>query len=269
MAEAQANGINLYYEASGSGEPLIFLPGLGGTTELWFYQLRHFQKNYLTISLDNRGAGRSDKPEGPYSMQIFAKDLHDLLNAIGIDQPVNLVGASMGGLIAQAFVHDYPDRVKRLVLACTGVSAADPHITIASPDVMQRLGNPGATPEERVKTILDVFYHPEFVRTHPKVRDLYLERKTAAQPAYAYKAQLMACFDPRPYYEWLKEIAVPTLVIHGRDDIVWPVKNAHTLVEGIGEKGQLAIIDNAAHIFMQEKPEEFNRILETFLQATP
>lgn len=265
MAVAHINGIDLYYETSGTGEPLVFVPGLGGTVELWTYQIRHFQKTHHVIALDNRGAGRSGKPPGPYSMQLFARDLLGLLDTLQIDVPINLVGASMGGLIAQAFIHDYPQRVKTMTLACTGVSVADPHLTPTSPQVMERIVNPGATPEARVDTILDIFYHPDFIQAHPEVKDIYLSRKIEAQPAYAYQAQLMACADPRPYYEWLKEIAAPVLVMHGRDDQVWPLQNARTLAEGLGERGELAIMETAGHVFMQEKPDEFNRVLEAFL----
>jgi len=266
MPLAKINGINLYYESSGSGSPVVFIPGLGGTVELWALQTGYFQNDYRCISLDNRGAGRSDKPAGPYTQALFASDLNELLNFLEIDEPIILVGASMGGVIAQAFIHDYPQRIKKLVLACSGVSAADPHITICSDEVMHALTNPGNTPEEKAETLTRVFYHPEFIRQHPEVKEAYLQRKTEAQPAHAYKAQLAACFDPRPYYQWLADIAVPVLVIHGADDNVWPVQNARTLVQGIGPNAELYVMKDAAHVFMQEKPEEFNRVLHDFFR---
>ncbi|MBS1198895.1 MAG: alpha/beta hydrolase, partial [Proteobacteria bacterium] len=182
MPTANVNGIELYYECEGAGEPLVFVPGLGGTTDLWKLQTTVFKNSFQTISLDNRGAGRSAKPAGPYSMQQFAKDLNDLLDHLEISVPVNLVGASMGGIIAQAFIHDYPQRVKRLVLACSGVSGGDPHITLPSAYVQNKLGNPGNTPEEKTDTFLDIFYHPEFVAQHPEIRQLFLTRKSEPQP---------------------------------------------------------------------------------------
>ena len=266
MPTISANGINLYYEVGGKGEPLVFVPGLGGTTDLWLYQMPYFKDDYLVISLDNRGAGRSDKPEGPYPMQAMAKDLHDLLDALGIDEPINLVGASMGGVIAQAFIHDYPQRVKRLVLACSGVSAGDPHLTPPSAYVSNRIVNPGRTAEEKVNTYLDVFYHPDYVKSHPEIRDFFMTRKTPTQPPHAYLAQLAACADPRPYYQWLADISVPTLVMHGDGDLVWPLQNARTLVEGIGDNAELYVMPHAGHIFMHEQPEQFNQALAAFLK---
>lgn len=266
MPKVTVNGINLYYEASGEGEPLVFIPGLAGTTDLWLYQTHFFKDRYRVISLDNRGAGRSDMPEGPYSMQQFAQDLHALLDALDVTDPINLVGASMGGLIAQAFIHDYPGRVKKLVLACSGVSGGDPHITLPNDEIRARISNPGTTAEEKVQTYLDIFYHADFVAANPQLRQFFLSRNVDAQPAHAYAAQLAACADPRPYYDWLADIRVPTLVIHGDDDLIWPLENAHTLVAGTGGRAQLVVINKAGHVFMHEKPQEFNQALDAFLR---
>lgn len=266
MPNATINGISLYYETLGEGDPLVFVPGLGGTTDLWFQQRKYFSQHYRFISLDNRGAGRSDKPEGPYPMQQFAADLRALLDHLEIEQPILLAGASMGGIIAQAFIHDYPQRVKKLALVCTGVSGGDPHQTPTSAYVMQKLMNPGNTVEEKVDSFLEIFYHPDYAANHPEVRQAYLSRKIDPQPPHAYMAQLGACMDPRPYYQWLADIRVPTLIFHGRDDVVWPLQNAFTLKEGLGDRATLAIMEKAGHILMQEKPEEFNQTLHNFLR---
>lgn len=266
MPTAHLNGIDLYYETSGSGTPLVFIPGLGGTTDLWFCQRKHFSEHFQFISLDNRGAGRSDKPQGPYSMQQFADDLDALLNHLAITQPILLVGASMGGIIAQAFIHDHPERVQKLALICSGVSGGDPHYMPPSDYVMQKIANPGNTVEEKIDSLLEIFYHPEYAASHPEIRNFYLSRKIDPQPPHAYMAQLAACMDPRPYYDWLADIRVPTLVYHGRDDAVWPLQNAQNLKEGLGQHGTLAIMEKAGHILMQEKAEEFNQTLHDFLK---
>jgi pimeloyl-ACP methyl ester carboxylesterase len=267
MSITKINGINLYFESEGAGEPVLFIPGLGGGTTLWTYQTEFFKKKYHTISLDNRGAGRSDKPYGMYSMHRFTRDVEELLDYLGVNEPIILVGASMGGIIAQAFIHYYPKRVKKLVLACTGVSLADPHITLASMSVQKKLGNPGMTPAQKLDTFLEIFYHPEFIAAHPELRKTLVSMSPEAQPTHAYLAQLAACADPKPYYQWLKQITVPTLVIHGSDDLVWPIQNAHTLMSGLGSNGQLAILEKAGHILMHEQPKEFNRILNDFFKA--
>ena len=264
MSIVTVEGVDLYHEISGSGEPLVFVPGLGGTTELWTFQTRYFSKFYRTIALDNRGSGRSGKPEGPYAMETFARDLAGLLRALEVDEPVLLVGASMGGMIAQAFIHEYPERVRKLVLSCTSVAAGDPHVTRCPGQVWARLTDPGETVEEKLRTYLEVFYHPDFVAAHPEIADLYLGRKAEVQPPHAYRAQLEACGGPSPRYDWLSGIQVPALIIHGEDDLVCPVQNGRTLTEGIGASARLHVVRKAGHILMHEKPGEFNRVLHEF-----
>lgn len=263
---ARVEGIDLWYEDGGSGEVVVLVPGLGGATDLWHAQSPVLRERYRVISLDNRGAGRSDKPQTPYSMDGFAADLAGLLDHLGIDEPVHLVGASMGGVIAQAFVHTYPERVRSLALVCTGVSSADPHISVPGGEVLARLQSPGDTPEAVVQTLLDCFYHPDHVAAHPELREFFLNRKREPQPRYAYLLQLGAIADPRPYYEWLAEVPVPTLVIHGADDRIWPVANAHTLAEGLGERGELVVMGGAGHMLFEEQPEVFNQHLMGFLE---
>lgn len=263
---AEVNDIRLYYEDGGAGEVMVFIPGLGGNTELWRHQADYFRRHFRVIVLDNRGAGHSDKPQPPYSMSLFASDLLGLLDHLGVSEPVHLVGASMGGVIAQAFIHAYPARVKTLSLVCTGVSTADPHITWPDAEVSAKLINPGRTREEAVSTMLNLFFHPDFVRANPDLPRQYLERKGAEQPGYAYQAQLAAIADPYPYYQWLGEITVPTLVIHGENDLIWPVENARTLARGIGERARLRVMPKAGHVLFQERPDEFNAHLHDFIK---
>jgi pimeloyl-ACP methyl ester carboxylesterase len=269
MPILQVNGINLYYEEHGAGAPLVLVPGLGGTVESWQAQIRHFKRRFRVIALDNRGAGRSSMPHGPYTMDEMAADLAGLLEALAIDEPVRLVGVSMGGVLVQCFIHHYPERVAQLVLVSTGVSGGDPRITFPSLQVLQKLAFPGVTPQQRLQTLFGLYFHPRYLEAHPEVYDeaTKLYARIGAQPQHATRAQLNAVQDTRPYYKWLAQIKVPVLVMHGEDDVVWPVKNAHTLVKGIGDNAELAVFKEAGHVLFQEKTEEFNARLEQFLDA--
>lgn len=266
MPLLQANGIDLYYEDHGAGDPLVLVPGLGGTVESWKAQLAYFKRRYRVIALDNRGSGRSSMPPGPYTMDDMAADLAGLLDALDITRPVRLVGVSMGGVLVQCFIHHYPERVAQLVLVSTGVSGGDPRITFPSLAVLQKLAFPGTTPLQRLQTLFSVYFHPRYLAAHPEVFEeaIQLYARIGAQPDHAAKAQLKAVQDTRPYYKWLAKIKVPVLVMHGEDDLVWPVKNAHTLVKGIGENAELALFQDAGHVLFQEKQEEFNACLERF-----
>ena len=102
-----ANGINIYYEKSGSGPYLILIEGLGAATYLWEKQVPEFSKHFTTVVYDNRGVGKSDKPPGPYTIKMMADDLAGLMDTLKIPK-AHILGASMGGFIAQEFALSYP-----------------------------------------------------------------------------------------------------------------------------------------------------------------
>ena len=118
MPKAKVNGINLYYEVHGNGEPLVMIMGFAGSSGGWIFQRREFQKYFQVITFDNRGVGKSDKPQGPYSIRIMAEDTVGLMDRLGI-QKTHILGVSMGGYIAQEIAINHPERVKKLVLGCT------------------------------------------------------------------------------------------------------------------------------------------------------
>ncbi|MGA7192424.1 MAG: alpha/beta hydrolase [Anaerolineales bacterium] len=115
MPKISINNINLYYEKSGQGAPLLFIHGLGSSTQDWESQVKEFSKNYQVIVFDLRGHGQSDKPAGPYSMALFASDTAGLLNALGI-KSAHIVGISLGGAVAFQLAIDSPSLVKTLTI---------------------------------------------------------------------------------------------------------------------------------------------------------
>ena len=266
MPKQKVNGINLFYVDEGEGEPLLMIPGHGGSSSLWNLQIYYFSQFYRVIAIDNRGAGQSDKPEAPYSMDMFDRDVHDQLAMLNIINPVNLMAASMGGIIAQAFIHNYPERVKKLILACSGVAAGDSHYTPMEQKILDQIYHPGETPKEKYTTLFKLFYHQDYLDANPNLVELVLSNNPDEQPKHAYEAQLEACMDDRPYYEWLQAIDVPTLIVHSKEDIIWPIENAYTLQKGIGDNARLHIIERAGHILFREKPEEFNLVVDAFLR---
>jgi len=118
MPHLWTNGVNLYYEEHGSGEPLILIMGFTVSSIGWRWNLPAFAQEFRTIVFDNRGVGQSDKPDEPYSMAMFADDTAGVLDGLGIDQ-AHVFGISMGGMIAQEFTLRNPQRVKTLTLGCT------------------------------------------------------------------------------------------------------------------------------------------------------
>ena len=118
MPAVHANGIEINYEIYGSGPPLTMIMGMGCSARQWQWMGPVFAESFKVITFDNRGAGRSGKPEMDYSTEMFADDTCALMDVLGIPR-THLFGVSVGGMIAQRFALKYPERVERLVLGCT------------------------------------------------------------------------------------------------------------------------------------------------------
>ena len=115
MPQISLHSVNLYYEMSGQGQPLVFINGLGSSTRDWEFQVAEFSRTYQVITYDLRGHGRSDKPAGPYSIPQFAADSAGLLKALGVAS-AHIVGLSLGGGVAFQLALDYPQLVKTMTI---------------------------------------------------------------------------------------------------------------------------------------------------------
>jgi len=118
MPTVEVGDVNIYYEVHGKGEALVLIMGLGGSSAWWFQQVPVFSREFRVIAFDNRGTGQSDKPDVSYTMDMMAGDLNGVLEAIDVDA-AHIFGVSMGGMIAQHFALNYPQKVASLILGCT------------------------------------------------------------------------------------------------------------------------------------------------------
>src|SRR5258708_6484535 len=118
MPYVRVNDIQMYYELEGEGEPLALIVGLGTDISEWDVIIRWLANKYQVLAFDNRGAGRTDKPDIPYSIEMMAEDTAGLMQALGMKQ-ARVLGISMGGRIALTLALRYPERVKKLVLVST------------------------------------------------------------------------------------------------------------------------------------------------------
>jgi pimeloyl-ACP methyl ester carboxylesterase len=263
VPKVKANGIELHYEVHGSGEPLVLIGGLGADTFLWFRQIPELCKYFQVIAFDNRGAGESDKPEEPYTIPMFAADTAGLLTALGI-RPAHVVGASLGGLIAQEFALTYPAMVNRLVLVST--TFGGPHQIPTPKETLTAMLNRTGDPETDIRNNFKLFTSQEWQRAHPEIVDQYVQWRVAhPQPPAAYQRQALAV-APFNAEERVSKIAAPTLVAHGADDRVVPVENARLLAGKIPHS-QLMIFPGGGHAFTIEMSDEFNAAVVKFLQG--
>jgi pimeloyl-ACP methyl ester carboxylesterase len=263
MATARVNGINIYYETQGKGEPLLLIMGLGANTTGWASQIPVLSREYQVIAFDNRGAGRSDKPNEPYSIGQMADDARGVLDALRIES-AHVFGMSLGGMIAQELVLRYPRRVRSLILG--GTMAGGPTAVFAGPEVVQQFISLAGLPViQAIEAGLALLYSDDYVKTHKGelVRRALLNAHLMA-PMYAIQRQFMAIIGFNTVSR-LGDIVVPALVLSGTADRVMPRQNAQVLVEGI-RGAQLVELDGAGHGFLVEKADEVNASVLGFLR---
>ena len=264
MSEVFANGIKIYYEIHGTGDPLLLIEGLGYASWSWFRQIERFADSYRVVSFDNRGVGNSDKPDIPYSIEFMADDVARLLESLSIEK-AHILGVSMGGYIAQTLAIKYPHKVKSLVLGCTSFGGPQ-SVPLTEEALQSMLKVEGLNAEEVIRQGFKVAISPEFVRAYPEVIDqLVAWRLVNPTPRYAWERQFAAAtaFDVGSQ---LNKIKAPTLVITGSEDIVVPPQNSLMLAERIFG-AQLVIIPGGGHLFFIENAEEFNETVIEFLKG--
>jgi 3-oxoadipate enol-lactonase len=263
MPIVKANGINIYYEIHGKGEPLVLIAGYGSNSKSWFCQTPILSREYRVIIFDNRGAGRSDKPDYPYTMEMMADDVAGLLNAIGVKN-AHILGISMGGAIAQEFAIRYPEKTLSLILGCT--SCGGTHSKATDPTVRATLLSMGQlTPEESAKVLLPIVYTEEFIVSHKDIiAEQMKERFEYPTPAHGYANQAQAVMG-HDTYDRLPQIKAPTLVIAGSADKLGHVENAEMMSSRI-PNAELVILEKMGHGFCVEAAEKTNSIILDFLK---
>lgn len=263
MSSATASdGIRLHYDAIGrrSSTPVLMIQGLGADKHLWDFQRYALATRYRVIAHDNRGAGRSDKPFGAYSLEQMASDAVAVLDHAGVDT-AHVVGASMGGAISQVLAIMYPHRIRSLSLVCTSCSnhqwrrdLLGSWATVAENQGM------GAMTALAARWVIG----PRSLRRMlPAVG--WLGPLATTRPSHGFVAQVKAILDADDSLrEHLGTITVPTAVIVGNQDVLTPRGDSEELADLI-PTAELAVLSGAAHGLMVEHATTFNRILGDFL----
>jgi 3-oxoadipate enol-lactonase len=263
MAFAQAaDGTRLHYEQWGrrDAEPLLLVQGLGADSRGWLRQRRALSARYRCIAFDNRGAGRSDHPVGPYDLEVMAADGVAVLDAAGIER-AHVLGASMGGAIAQIIGVRSPERTRSLLLACTACRHHGWRRELLAEwaEVAAQQGM-AAFAQQAVRWLIG----PRSLRRFwPAVGLIGPLAMTGSPDSFIAQVHAILSMDDSLRVE-LGGIAVPTLVLVGSQDILTPMGDSEELAELV-PGAQLAVIRGAAHGFMLEQGAAFNRTLLDFL----
>jgi pimeloyl-ACP methyl ester carboxylesterase len=264
MAKVNVNGCEIYYEVHGQGDPLVLIMGLRRNVEWWFRQIPALSEHFQVIAFDNRGAGRSDKPVMEYSIPLFADDTAGLMDALDISK-AQILGISMGGYIAQELALNYPEKVKSLVLGCTGCGGE--RAVIMSPERMEKFtANKGLTPEEILRKDMVIYFSDDYVDQHPEKIEEFVEISMRHyQPADAFLRQFDACLR-HDTGDRLNQLSTPTLIMTGDDDPLVPPQNSHILKDLI-PGADLSVFAGGRHCFFIETADQFNKNAIDFLKA--
>ena len=254
-------GVRLHVQEEGEGEPLLLVHGLGTSGDLWLHQVPVLARHYRTLAVDLRGFGRSDKPREPgaYAVPVLARDIRTLIQALGLER-LHLLGASMGGFIAQLVALDAPGLCRSLILCHTGQRMSIPAEIVAS-----RVASLESSSMEDYGRLVAGQALAEGVS--PALFD-WLTRMIAANDKDAYRQVLVEGLRDFDVSERVAELALPTLVIVGAEDRVIPPEEGVALAGRI-PGARLVTLEGVGHIGYAERPEPFNAAVLEFLPSLP
>jgi len=258
VQHANNGDVRIAYETRGTGEPLLLMQGLGYGRWGWEPLLEPLAADFRVLFYDNRGIGDSDVPPGPYTARQLAEDALAVLDAAGVER-ADVVGTSLGGMAAQELALGFPERVRRLVLACTTPGGLSAH-SMPQQTVELMLAAPTLAPEVALRRFVEN-------ALAPGAPDALVDR--------IFSLRLANPFDPQGWqsqaaagvafdaFDRISGIEAPTLVVTGTEDAVIDPRNAELLAERI-PAARLERVPGG-HLFFWEDPARFVTLVKEFL----
>ena len=263
MPKVNANGITLNYEQQGSGEPLILIPYLSADNTCYAFQVAEYAKHFTCFSIDLRGAGESDKPDGDYSTELYADDIAALMDAVGIGR-AHVSGMSLGGVVGMWLAAKHPEKVKSLS-AHGGWTKTDPYIDTVVRGWQMLAKGFGSVPELVIEGIFPWCFTPEFYATKLDVIQslaaFVRSRPAMSVEGFIKQSDAVLAHDVESQ---LSRINAPTQITFGRHDQVTSVRFAKPLLTGI-RNSEYYVFETSSHAPIYERVEEFNEKTLAFL----
>jgi pimeloyl-ACP methyl ester carboxylesterase len=268
MAQANVNGVRLFYRVQGQGEALVLVPGLGAGHTAWFRQLPAFKKHYKVITFDPRSIGRSDRPKQPYGFKALADDVVGLMDHLAIKK-ADILGQSLGGLVAQEVAIDYPDRVLKLVLVSSTLAGGDTNPT--NPALMEALGYAEGTTKidfskvdtrKAMNAVIGMSFNKRLYRKAMQ----FLSRFFVKPEMFDGLSDQLRAISGHNTVDRLHLIRAQTLVITGAEDRIVSPHCSEVLADKI-PNAKLIMVKDGSHGFNVEMTSRFNREVLEFLKA--
>ena len=255
---ARLDKLRVRYRLEGSGPVIVLVHGVGGSLEDWNRVAVNLAENYTVLRHDQRGHGESDKLPGPYELDDFVGDLHDLTRHLGISR-FHLAGFSLGGLVVQGFALAHPAMIDRLILLSTvsGRTEEEKQRVLARLDIVAN-GIPG----QHFENSVDRWFTEEFRKANPDIIAAYAKRSRENDPAaYAAAYRVLATGD---LADKLSAIRNPTLIATGEYDIGSNPRMARLMHEKIAGS-KLHILPDLRHSILAEAPQAVSTLIANFL----
>lgn len=270
MPYIHVNEIELYYEIHPATQPdrqdktpLLLIMGLGLNSLSWQKNLPYLTEKHSVIVFDNRGTGRSSKPDYPYTIRMLAEDAAGLLKALHIRR-THVFGFSLGSLIAQELALHHTHLVKSLILGASTTGGL--HHIAPPPGVIDRMVQRGwVEPSQAARMVIPIIYSEKFIREKSE----QIEMDTATRlfyptPSYAYRRQMVAAM----YHDtWtrLDQLAMPVLLITGDADKLIVPENTARLASRLPHP-ETVIFPGVGHYFTSEEPKRSCEVIIEFLE---
>lgn len=261
MPQIQTARLNMYCEINGEGEPLLMIRGLGSTCEGFKPQVDGLSPHFRVISFDNRCVGRSDQPQTPFTIADMADDTAALLDELDVES-AHVFGVSLGGMVAQELVLRHPQKVRRLVLACTHAGA---RTATRAPDWAVAVFNESTQKPraEALKASVPILFARKTIDERAElIEEALAVMKNNNQPKASYLLQLGAVMK-HDTIDRLNQITHPTLVMTGTEDTLVDPRNSRLIAARI-PGARLIEFKETGHVFFTEKADEVNRALIEF-----
>lgn len=256
-------------EGKDEGEVLVLINGFGSKLKGWHYQIEFFKEVMKVVTMDNRGVGKSSRPNYPYTMDMYVDDINNLLTFLEIKEKIHLCGISMGGMIVQHYALKYPEKLKSLILCATTEKLGKGFYKMI--DGLKKMES--LPVEKRIINLLPFLVSRSFQRKVKEDKDLLDKIKYDMFPIahqnnppriidYENQAHSIQKHDTK---EELNSIKVPTLILGASKDRLIPLNHQKSLHKKI-PNSKFEIIEGAGHAFMMEEPEKVNQIIWEFIK---
>ncbi len=262
MPHFDGRGFKIHYVEEGHGQSVVFAHGFLFDHTMYAAQFEELPEKYRCLAWDMRGHGRSDCPDGPWSMQDLVVDLISFIEGTNA-APCHLVGMSLGGMIAVRVALQREDLVRSLTLINSTANAEDPAVAEAYAGYREQVEREDGVGEELARISVPIFFGQSYIDAQPEAIEIQVDREKNA-PTVGVAEGLRVLVDRDSVFDRLPEIHVPALAIHGELDAAIPVARAEEFVAGVAG-AELVRIPNAGHTTPMETPDVVNEALSGFL----